>query len=196
LTLRFSRLDRRSIRDLKPRQKINEHGITAERLADGDLRYSVNIMVDGRRIHRVIGRESEGVTRTQCEEFIATAQTEARADRLSLPKGRKLALTVAKAADDYLRRLEQAGGKNLKVKRQHLRTRLKPFFGTMRLDAIRPFAVERYKKNRLGESAAAATINREMATLSHLLNKALEWGWIDRAPVRPKQLPEGDHHAI
>ena len=65
MSIRFSRLDRPAIRKLQPGEKITEHGITAERLADGDLRYSVNVMVDGLRIHRVIGKEKEGVTRTR-----------------------------------------------------------------------------------------------------------------------------------
>ena len=83
MTQRFSRLDRAGIRKLQPGQKIAEHGITVERLTAGDLRYSVNIMVDGKRVHRVIGRDSEGVTRTQCEEFIEQARTDARAARLN-----------------------------------------------------------------------------------------------------------------
>jgi len=91
--LRFSRLDRPAVRKLKPGEKITEHGIIAERLANGDVRYSVNIMVDGERVHRVVGRESDGVTRTQAEEFIEQARADSRAGRLSLPKGRKLALT-------------------------------------------------------------------------------------------------------
>ncbi len=88
MTLRFLRLDRPSIRRLKTGEKLTEHGITAECLDDGDVRYSVNIMVDGARIHRVVGRESEGVTRTQAEDFIEKVRTEAREGRLSLPKGR------------------------------------------------------------------------------------------------------------
>ena len=56
MAVRFSRLTRPAIRRLKPGEKITEHGITAERLPDGDTRYSVNVMVDGQRIHRVIGR--------------------------------------------------------------------------------------------------------------------------------------------
>jgi hypothetical protein len=64
----FSRLDRPAIRKLRPGEKITEHGITTERLAAGDFRFSVNFMVDGKHVHRVIGRGSEGVTRTQCEE--------------------------------------------------------------------------------------------------------------------------------
>ena len=51
-------------------EKITEDGITAERLADSDVKYSVNIMVDGQRIHRVIGLDSDGVTRSQAEIFI------------------------------------------------------------------------------------------------------------------------------
>jgi integrase len=37
---------------------------------------------------------------------------------------------------------------------------------------------------------AAATVNRELATLSHLLNRAVEWKWLDRLPARPKKLAE------
>jgi hypothetical protein len=122
MALSFTKLDRGSIRRLGLKEpaegkrlieagaRLSEHGITIERLADGDLRYSVNIMVDGTRVHRVIGRDSEGVTRTQCEEFIEQARTEARSGRLNLPKGRKLALGLAAAADDYMIRLEEGGG--------------------------------------------------------------------------------------
>lgn len=39
-------------------------------VASGDGVYSVNVMVDGQRIHRVLGKESEGVTRTQAEQYI------------------------------------------------------------------------------------------------------------------------------
>ena len=41
--------------------------------------YAVNVMVNGQRIHRVIGRESDGTTRTQAEEFIEKARQDAKA---------------------------------------------------------------------------------------------------------------------
>jgi hypothetical protein len=59
----FNKLNRPSIRKLLPGGKLTEHGITFERLKNGDGVYSVNVMADGRRIHRVIGREGDGVTR-------------------------------------------------------------------------------------------------------------------------------------
>ena len=114
-------------------EKITEAGITAERLADGDLKYSVNIMVDGQRIHRVVGLESDGTTRTQAEDFVTRVRSEAKEQRLKLPKGRKLHLTFSSAANLYLEKLEEIGAKDYTNNEQHLRIHLKPFFGTMRL---------------------------------------------------------------
>jgi hypothetical protein len=40
-------------------------------------------MVGGKRIHRVVGKASDGVTRTQCKNFIEKVRAKARTDRLS-----------------------------------------------------------------------------------------------------------------
>jgi integrase len=61
---------------------------------------------------------------------------------------------------------------------------LVPYFGAQRLDAITGFTVEKYKKQRLDQGASPATVNRELATLSHLFYSAVEWRWLDRVPVR------------
>ena len=74
----FQRLSRPAMRTIPAGQKITEHGITFERLSNGDGVFSVNVMVDGQRIHRVIGRESDGTTRTQAEEFIEKIRRDAR----------------------------------------------------------------------------------------------------------------------
>ena len=174
----FNSLTRPAIRNLKPGGVISEHGITFRRDASGDGVFSVNIMVDRRRIHRVIGRESEGVTRQQAEDFIASARTDARRDRLELPDGRKVALGFEEAASRYVERLKEEGGKNLNAKERQLRQHLTPFFKAKPLAQIETFDVERFKRARRGEGAAPATINRELAVLSQLLNKAIEWRWL------------------
>lgn len=201
MTLRFSRLDRPAIRRLAPGQKVTEHGITAERTADGDVRYSVNVMVDGRRIHRVIGTESGGTTRTQAEIFIEQARTDARAARFNLPAGRKLSLTFADATEiesdaGYIKRLTKEDGKNIAIKKRHLRMYLRPFFGSLRLDAINKFNVGSYRKRRKEQGAAPATINRELATLSHVFTKSVEWKWITSVPFRPVREDEGEGRII
>jgi len=122
-------------------------------------------MVDGQRIHRVIGKESDGVTRQQAEDYIQKVRTEAREGRLNLPKGRKLGLGFEKAADKYIETLKLEGGKDIKSKTMRLKYHLKPFFGTKPLTKISTFDIERYKKHRLEEKAAKGTINRELAAL-------------------------------
>jgi integrase len=42
--------------------------------------------------------------------------------------------------------------------------------------------IGRYKAARKASGAAISTINRELATLSHLLNCGLDWGWITTRP--------------
>jgi integrase len=180
----FKKLSRPSIRKILPGDKTTERGITFERLRNGDGLYSVNVMVDGQRIHRVIGRESEGVTRTQAEQFIEKVRSEAREGRLSMPPGRKTHFSFAEAANKYVDRLEETNGKNLVAKRRQLRRYLTPFFGNQRLDSISTFTVDRYKRRRLDKGASNGTINLELATLSHFINCAIEWKWIKSRPCK------------
>ncbi|MDO8262022.1 MAG: site-specific integrase [Gallionella sp.] len=203
----FSKLTRPMMRKLKQGQIINEHGITFERQPSGDGVFTVNIMVDGQRIHRVIGREGDGTTRTQAEDFIEKVRRDARENRLALPKGRKIALSFGEAAEKYLNRLKEEDGKDLVMKRRRLHLHLMPFFGTAPLGKISGFDIERYKKFRLEQPAQRGktkdgtpvyvgitkpgTINRELAALSHLFNKAIEWEWIDRRPAKIRLYKEG-----
>jgi integrase len=206
---KFSRLTRAAMNQLKTGATITEHGITFARDIKGDGVFTINIMVDGARIHRVVGRESDGTTRTHAEQFIEQQRSNARNDRLSLPKGRKLAMSFRTAATTYLERLAATDGKDLRMKRQRLQSHLIPFFGDMPLSKISPLDIERYKHQRAKEPVEVrprgktivrsegkatqtkpATINRELAVLSHLFNMAIDWGWIDRRPTRIKRLTE------
>lgn len=215
MALEFKRLTRLAMRRLQPAEKIKEHGITFDRLEHGDGRFTVAFMVDGQRVHRVMGKESTGVTRTQAEDFIENTRADARAGRLNLPKGRKLTLGFREAAKQYLSKLEEVGGKDLKTKRGRLDQHLVPFFRDKPLLKISDFDVERYKRQRQRESSfrggdrvsrhalketnesrtnavptSVGTINRELAVLSHLQSKAVEWKWIDHKSFKVKRLPE------
>ncbi len=188
MALKFARLTRPAIRALPVGGKLAEHGITAERQANGDVRYTVNIMVDSQRIHRVVGRESEGVTREQAERAIESFRTKAREGRLDLPTARKAHQLLADAADEYIKRLEESGGKNVKIKARQFRMYLKPELGRERLDKLTEFGLKKYRKKRTADGASEATVNRELATLSHFLRSAAEWKWIKRddVPAIPK----------
>ncbi|MBB4085105.1 tyrosine-type recombinase/integrase [Sphingomonas carotinifaciens] len=173
------------IKALLPGGTIREHGITVTRTPTGDVRYSVNVMVDGQRIHRVIGKESEGVTRLQVEQAIEAFRTKAREGRLDLPMGRKSHPTFAELAPAYIQRLDETGGKNMKAKRQHVDQLLVPFFGSYRADRITTALVQDYTSMRLALGFKQATVNRELATLSHLMRRMAKWQWI-----KPESLPD------
>lgn len=212
----FNKLTRPIMRKLAANTSVSEHGITFKREGSGDGLFSVNVMVDGRRIHRVVGRESDGTTRTQAEDYIAKLRTDARHDRLNLPKGRKISLTFREAVPAYLARLSTEGGKDLKMKASRFRLHLVPYFSERPISKITSSDVDQYKQLRLQEcslrggdrvsakaklngaaprdnacKSAPGTINRELAALSHLLNKAVEWGWLDRRGPKIARLPEG-----
>jgi len=186
----FSKLTRPATRKLLPGQSIIEHGITYEKLLDNDGRYTVNVMVDGIRVHRVIGKDSEGVTRETAEEFIEHRRTEARTDRLNLPSGRKVVLTLKKSVEEYISKLGEEGGKDIAAKKRRLDQHVIPILGNRPLSQITTFDVERYKKHRKGQEASNGTVNRELAALSHLLNKAMEWRWIPHKPCLIRLLKE------
>lgn len=192
MALKFDKLTRAAVKTLIVGHSIAEHGIIARKGAHGDVTYAVNIMVDGQRIHRAIGKASEGVTREQAERAIETLRTRAREGRLDLPKGRKTALTFAEAAPAYIGRLGQEGGKGIPRKQQHLTSRLVPFLGLRRLGDIKGTDGEAYAEHRTKGGAKAGTINRELATLSHLLRQAAKWGWINQNQVpRIRKMREG-----
>ena len=192
MPLRFTRLTRPAIRKLQAGKRITEYGITAERLKDGDVRYSVNVMVDGERIHRVIGRASDGTTRTQAEDFIAKTRADAKERRLNLPKGRKVALSFAKAAALYMNHLRDTGGKGISEKERHLRLHLVPDLGNMPLDRISKFTLEKYRRSRKALGLKPGAINRTLATYRHMTNELFELGKISAPMPMIKLDPEDD----
>lgn len=181
----FRKLTRKNINALGGGQRLTEDGISIERTANGDLIYRVAAMVDGQRIHRTVGRESEGVTREQAERLIETLRTRAREDRLDLPPGRKMAPSFAEGATTYIERLSAEGGRGVVRKARHIDMRLQPFFGSLRIDGIKEPSVREFVQLRRNSGAKAGTINRELATLSHMLRKLARWGVIakDKVPV-------------
>lgn len=196
MSLKFESLTRPAIRKLQAGERITEHGITAERQKNGDLRYSVNIMVDGQRIHRVIGKDSDGITREQAERAIENFRTKAREGRLDLPTGRKKHRTFTESGKEYLSRIKghPKHGKNYARKQQHIEERLSPFFSHRRLDKIDDADIGEYADERIQQGVSEATINRELSTLSHFLNRAVDWKWtrtkprIDKFTETPKQI--------
>ena len=115
---------------------------------------------------------------------------------VSQQKGRKTVFGFRQAGENYLAKLKEEGGKDLKAKKMRLGHHLIPFFKNKSLSSISTFDIERYKKFRLDAGTAPGTINRELAVLSHLFTKAMEWRWIDHKPAIIKRLKENPGRII
>lgn len=168
----FSKLTRPRLRALEPGGSISEHGITFARLANGDGRWSVNVMVNRVRHHQVVGTEAEGFTRTQAEELIARLKAGKRERAHGVRKAR--AVSFREAGKLYLEHLEATGGRDVAKKRQRLEQHLYPALGGLQLSALTQTDLRRYSTARTAAGAAPATVNRELAVVSHLLRLAAD----------------------
>ena len=66
-----------------------------------------------------------------------------------------------------------------------------PHFKGKLIGHITSFMVEQYKKKRRDKGARPATVNRDIATLRNMLNKAVEWGYLRTTPMaKVKQFKE------
>ena len=201
----FEILTRSNQRNLKANEKLQENGIIFTRKSNGDGLYSVCIMSDGQRVHRIVGLESQGTTREQALDFINKIKIEAKEQRLNLPKGRKTIPTFYEISKKDLLNLEaSSNSKDLKMKRMRLKYHLIPFFKNIAFSKISSFEIEKYKKLRLSQSVLAnknrltkpSTVNRELSVLSNIFNKAVEWGWIDKIPCKIPKFKEENNKLV
>ncbi|MCC6485899.1 MAG: tyrosine-type recombinase/integrase [Candidatus Hydrogenedentes bacterium] len=64
-------------------------------------------------------------------------------------------------------------------------------FWKTRLNDIRLGDIERHRSKRIQDKKAPSTVNREIVALKSVLNRAVEWGYLDANPLaRMKQLKE------
>lgn len=92
--------------------------------------------------------------------------------------------TLGVAFDRYLEVCRTNGGKSdPEYKRRHRKHWIKTLGEGFRLDAFSELAIEKHKRRRVGEGKAPGTVNRELVTVKHFLNRAVDWGWL---PKRPK----------
>ena len=68
-------------------------------------------------------------------------------------------------------------------------------FGTQRLSEIKARQVEEYKIKRASQ-VAPATVNRELACLKNMFNKAIQWDYAKENPVRKVKLFREDNTIV
>jgi integrase len=80
--------------------------------------------------------------------------------------------------------------KAFQTSKRYLLAIVKAHFGSWRLSQITYLDLETYRNKRKatptmgGKPRADASVNREMALIGHILNKAVEWGLLETSPFR------------
>lgn len=194
---RFVRLTRESVRALKPGQHITESGITAEAMGDGDIRWLVDIQIRGKSIHRVVGRGSNGTTRTDCEVFIEQHRTAARAGQLALPFGRKLPQLLADVGSLYLEQLQATGGKDFINAEQHWRLHILPYFGAKRANEITPLDVEHFRAALHAKGLSDGMVHLVLASWRRMARKVAVWKITTQPlPTIPMPMPQNARERV
>lgn len=183
-------------RILAPGQRLTEHGITIEKLVDGDEKWSLAFMYLRTRVKRVLGLKAENWNATRVLEYRDQIRADIREGLVTLPKGRETPLRFAELAKWYLAEPEASGGKNLSRKRLQLERRLVPTLGNLVVELITEEHVGRYRHAMVQSGLSPATVNRDLATLSHVWNTAVRRRKLRRMPCVIEKLAEPEGRTV
>jgi len=140
--------------------------------------------VRGKRV-----QESPGTSdRRKAEKFCALRLSEV--ERGEYAQSAKI--TLAQFGQQYLDYAR--ANKRSWLRDEQIRTHLNTAMGAAQLGDIGALRIERYKLDRLKQTASPATVNREVALLKHLFNMAEVWQlFCGRNPVRGVKFLEEDN---
>lgn len=180
-------------RQLASGESLSEYGISVRKLANGDEKWSLAFMYLGTRIKRVLGLKSEGWNATKALERRDEIRAELREGTNPLPRGRRTPLRFAELAAWYREEMVASGGKNLDRKQLQLERRLVPRLGHLVVDAITEEQLRRYGKELIDEGLSPSTVNRDLATVSHMWSTGVRARKLRRKPcaVPKSKEPQG-----
>ncbi len=150
-------------------------------------KYVIDYYYKGKRQREVVGP-----SRKEAEEVLGKRLTDIREGKF-FGRVKIRNIRMEDLVRDYLERFQ---GRNVSDERTYMRIILEQFAGRVVADIdrrdVESFQVLRRSTLRTdGQPRANTTINREVETLRRLLNKAIEWGMLERNPAsRLKPLPE------
>lgn len=159
------------------------------------ITWYVSYMFNGKQIrHRVKG----ATTRADAENVLATIQADILRGEYKI-QTKKERIRFKKFVEQYLAYKRE--NNKLKTYKRDITSlnHILPFFSDMMLTDINPWLIEKYKMQRKEEIKAMprnkgkadkeisfASINRELACLRHIFNKAIEWGYLKENPLARK----------
>ncbi len=140
-------------------------------------------------------RESTGLKdKAKALEFYYKRKTEIAEDKF-LDKKKDQKIKFEDFADLYLEQYSKVENKSWKKSDHVLIKALKAFFTGFLLSDITKEVVAKFKAKRITQDVSGSTVNRNLACLKSIFNKAIEWGKFDGsnpvAKVKMFKEPEG-----
>jgi integrase len=96
--------------------------------------------------------------------------------------GNETPRTLGAALDRYLEWCAVNGRGDPAYKKRHVAQLKATLDESSRFDKISELAIEKHKKLRRAQRMENSTINRELVTLKHFLNRCVDWGWLAKRP--------------
>ncbi len=139
--------------------------------------YFIDYYYNGRRY-----REAIGTNYKLAEIVLKKRQTEITEGRF-LDKKKNERIKFEDFAEEFLNLHSKPNKKSWQSDEYNLRN-ITPFFKGRHLYEITAHDIEKFKAER-SKSVKPATVNRDLATIKTMFNKAVEWGKLEESPVKP-----------
>jgi len=127
-------------------------------------------------------RQFGGYTKEQARNTLAKMRIEKLDERLGFKKPTQPHIDFDQFAREFIEIYSKQNKKSWTRDEVSLKS-LKPFFKGKTIQDIGPELIERYKAKRKTE-VSPATVNRDLAFLKTMFNKAVEWGRLESSPVK------------
>jgi len=127
-------------------------------------------------------RKFGGYTKEQARNTLAKMRIEKLDERLGFKKPKQSDIAFDQFAREFIEIYSKQNKKSWTRDEVSLKS-LKPFFKGKTIQDVGPELIERYKAKRKTE-VSPATVNRELAFLKTMFNKAVEWGRLESSPLK------------
>lgn len=152
--------------------------------------YGIDYYAGGKKHREIIGP-----LLTEAREKLEERRKQARTGvYISLAQRRKI--TLGQLKEEYEK--VQKGESYFEKSRKYYLEILEDFFGKeRRLYQITPLDIEKFKtkrketKTQHRKDRSDVSVNRELETFRHMLDKAVEWGWLEKNPFDRFKKPDG-----
>lgn len=141
----------------------------------------VDYFFNGRRVRQMIGPSKKLAQAVLSKRLTEVAENK----HLDVKKEQKI--KFKDFAHTYLETHAKPNKRSWRTSDEKYLRNLIPVFGENFLYEITPEAVERYKAQRK-EKVSVASVNRDLALLKCMFNKAIAWGYASDNPVRKVKL--------